>query len=219
MSYGRSSQKIERTRCRWWAACGRQDHGTPLAILLPNRARTVQGKEGGGLETVPRPGHADFAGVMKYGFDEIPPISERASARSTAMRVAIGAVAKAFLEKLGVETIGHVRSIGTIDARLLRMSPKEIEKGRAVGGPLRRCARQLRGRFSAGAPKVTRWVFGEVITGLFPVSAAVEWDRKLDARLASAMMSIRVKAVDWRRIDDISRSVDAHDAARRSAAA
>ena len=73
--------------------------GAPIGITIPNLARTVQGKTGGAMGTVPSPGHADFAGVMKYGFDEIPPVSERASARSTAMRVAIGAVAKACLSR------------------------------------------------------------------------------------------------------------------------
>src|SRR5262249_32269533 len=97
IAYGRSSrQNIEEDVVRLSGGVWKGlTTGAPIGITIPNRARTVQGKTGGGMGTVPRPGHADFAGVMKYGFDEIPPVSERASARSTAMRVAIGAVAKA----------------------------------------------------------------------------------------------------------------------------
>ena len=129
-SYGRSSrQKIEQDEVSLVGGLWKgKTTGAPIAIVLPNRARTVRGKTGGGLTTVLRPGHADFAGVMKYGFDEIPPVSERASARSTAMRVAIGAIAKAMLDRLGVETIGHVRSIGSVSVGEWKLSAAEIRK-------------------------------------------------------------------------------------------
>ncbi|HXV14044.1 MAG TPA: chorismate synthase [Candidatus Krumholzibacteria bacterium] len=224
-SYGRSSrQKIEKDEVSIVGGLWKgKTTGAPIAIVLPNRARTVKGKAGGGLETVPRPGHADFAGVMKYGFDEIPPVSERASARSTAMRVAIGAVAKAFLGHLGVDAIGHVRSIGSVDAKSLRISPREIRKRAersvvycADGRAGRRMVTEIQrgkaeGNSLGGSVEV-------IVTGLFPgIGSHVEWDRKLDARLAGAMMSIQsVKAVEIG--DGLStyraRGVDAHDAMR-----
>ena len=128
-AYGRSSrQMIEKDELviagGLWKG---RTTGAPLAVVLPNRARTVQGKRGGGLGTVPRPGHADLAGMLKYAHDSVPPVSERASARSTAVRVAIGAVAKAVLADLDIDVVGHVLSIGDVvasrearDARLLR---------------------------------------------------------------------------------------------------
>lgn len=223
VSYGRSSrQKIEQDDVSLVGGLWKgKTTGAPIAIVLPNRAKTVKGKTGGGLSTVLRPGHADFAGVMKYGFDEIPPVSERASARSTAMRVAVGAIAKAFLDHLGVETIGHVRVIGSIavppstltaeqirkraerspvycaDAKTSKRMIEEIQRGKAEGNSL------------GGSVEV-------IVTGLFPgIGSHVEWDRKLDGRLAGAMMSIQsVKAVE---IGDglatyRARGVDAHDA-------
>ena len=68
--------------------------------------------------TRPRPGHADYAGMLKYGFDDARPVLERASARETAARVAAGTVARQFLRQaLGVEVVSHVISIGDVDAR------------------------------------------------------------------------------------------------------
>ncbi len=223
MSYGRSSrQKIEQDDVVLHGGLWKgKTTGAPIAVVIPNRARTVQGKEGGGLETVPRPGHADFAGMMKYGVDEVPPISERASARSTAMRVAIGAVAKEFLGALGVQAIGHVKSIGAVDAdtsglttarirQLAGRSPvycADVRAGKRMMAEIQRGRRE--GNSLGGSVEV-------IVTGLFPgIGSHVEWDRKLDGRLAGAMMSIQsVKAVE---IGDglktsRARGIDAHDA-------
>ena len=224
-AYGRSSrQKIERDAVTLLGGIWKgRTTGAPIGIHLPNLARTVQGKTGGALGTVPRPGHADFAGMMKYGVDEIPPVSERASARSTVARVAVGAIAKAFLEHLGVETIGHVLSIGSVEAPRVELAPEEIRR-RAERSPVY-CANAAAGRKMVAEiqrGKSEGNSLGgsvEVIaTGLFPgVGSHVEWDRKLDGRLAAAMMSIHsVKAVE---IGDglathRARGVDAHDAMR-----
>jgi chorismate synthase len=224
-SYGRSSrQRIEQDEVSLVGGLWKgRTTGAPIAIVLPNRARTVKGKDGGGLDTVLRPGHADFAGVMKYNLDEIAPVSERASARSTAMRVAIGAIAKAYLDRLGVETIGHVRSIGSIDAKTPRVSAREIGKRAArsvvycadARASKRMIAEIQRGRTEGNSLGGSVEV---IATGLFPgIGSHVEWDRKLDARLAGAMMSIQsVKAVE---IGDglasyRARGVDAQDAMR-----
>ena len=222
-AYGRSSrQKLEEDDVSLFGGLWKgRTTGAPIGILLPNRARTVQGKAGGALGTVPRPGHADLAGALKYGFDEIPPVSERASARSTTMRVAIGAIAKACLKPLGVETIGHVLSIGDVAAPRGELSPRELRL-RAEKSPVycahapssRKMVREIQqgkseGNSLGGSVEV-------IVTGLFPgIGSHVEWDRRLDGRLAGAMMSIHsVKAVE---VGDgfsthRSRGIDAQDA-------
>jgi chorismate synthase len=195
--------------------------GAPIGIILPNLARTVQGKTGGGMGTIPRPGHADFAGVMKYGLDEIPPVSERASARSTAMRVAVGAVAKACLGRLGIETVSHVLSIGEVRAPRRALSADALRR-RAAVSPVY-CADPATGRRMVTAIRRAKSEGNSlggsvevIVTGLFPgLGSHVEWDRRLDGRLAGAMMSIQsVKAVEVG--DGFSthqaRGIDAQDA-------
>lgn len=222
-AYGRSSrQKIEQDEVVLHGGLWKgRTTGAPLAIILPNRARTVQGKPGGAMGTIPRPGHADLAGVLKYDLDEIPPVSERASARSTAMRVAIGAVAKACLTPLGVSTVGHVLSIGSVEARHPGLAPRTLRE-RAEKSPVycadtaasKRMVEEIQrgkseGNSLGGCVEV-------IVTGLFPgIGSYAEWDRRLDGRLAGAMMSIHsVKAVEVG--DGLSthraRGVDAHDA-------
>jgi len=223
LAYGRSSrQKLEADEVSLAGGTWKgRTTGAPIAILIPNRARTVQGKPGGALGTVPRPGHADFAGVIKYGLDEIPPVSERASARSTAMRVAVGAVARACLKHVGVEIAGHVLSIGGVSAPRRVVSAAEIRR-RVESSPVycahgpssRRMMAEIRrgraeGNSLGGSVEV-------VVSGVLPgVGSHVEWDRRLDGRLAGAMMSIHsVKAVE---IGDGlttcgARGIDAHDA-------
>ena len=221
--YGRSSrQKIEADTVTISGGVWKGfPTGAPIGIILPNRARTVQGKPGGALGTVPRPGHADFAGVMKYGLDEIPPVSERASARSTAMRVAIGAVANACLERLGIITVAHVTSIGNVSATRLPRSSRELRK-RAAGSAVY-CADPTGSRRMVTAIQRARSTGDSlggsvevIVTGLFPgIGSHAEWDRRLDGRLAGAMMSIHsVKAVE---VGDgftshRARGIDAHDA-------
>ncbi len=173
--------------------------GAPVALRIPNRGRTG----GGGLSTAPRPGHADLAGCLKYGLLEVPPVSERASARGTAMRTAVGAVARAVLNPLSVVLVSHVRSIGEVDADPGRVPIEHIRR-RADRSPVRsadgRAARRMmeairtaeQGGYSLGGS-------AEVIAAGVPpgLGSHVEWDRKLDARLAGALMSIpSVKVVE-----------------------
>jgi len=222
-SYGRSSRQIiEQDEVHVISGLWKgHTTGAPLAIILPNRARVVQGKKGGAMGTIPRPGHADFAGVMKYGLDEIPPVSERASARSTAMRVAIGAIAKMFLKHLGIESTGHVTSIGTVDADSSGLSADQIR--RRAGRSSVFCADSAAAKAMIEEIKSAK-ASGDslggscevVVSGMVPgLGSHVEWDRKLDARLAAAMISIQsVKAVE---IGDgvasaRARGIDAHDA-------
>jgi len=221
-SYGRSSrQMIEKDQVEITSGLWKgRSTGAPLAIVMPNRGRVVQGRRGGAMGTVPRPGHADLAGVTKYGHSEIPPISERASARSTAMRVAIGAVASMFLEPFGVEATGHVTTIGEVDAPPgaeaagIRRRARRSTVFCADAAASRRMVEAIRearslGNSLGGCAEV-------IVTGLCPgLGSHVEWDRKLDARLAAAMMSIQsVKAVGIGDGFDSHRAhgVDAHDA-------
>jgi chorismate synthase len=181
----------------------------------------VQGKTGGAMGTIPRPGHADFAGVMKYGFDEIPPVSERASARSTAMRVAIGAIAKACLEPLGIGTLAHVISIGEVTSPRGALAIDELRR-RVDKSPVY-CANAAASRRMIAAIQRAKSEGNSlggsaevIVSGLFPgIGSHVEWDRRLDGRLGGAMMSIHsVKAVEVGDGFETHRAhgVDAHDA-------
>ncbi|MCK4546839.1 MAG: chorismate synthase [Candidatus Eisenbacteria sp.] len=222
-SFGRGSrQEIETDQVEILGGLWKgKTTGAPLAIRIPNRGRKVSGKRGGALSTVPRPGHADLAGCLKYGLDEVPPISERASARSTAMRVAIGAVARMALERFSVEIISHVRSIGGIAAEPGPLSVDGIRR-RVARSPVR-CVDPGVGRRMADAIRSAQeeghslgGSVEVVASGIPPgVGSHVAWDRKLDARLAGALMSIQsVKAVEIGEGLDTHRrfGVDAQDA-------
>jgi chorismate synthase len=204
-SYGRSArQKIETDSVRIVSGLWKgRTTGAPLTILIQNLGRKVAGKPGGALGTVPRPGHADLPGCLKYGHDEVPAISERASARGTALRVAMGALAKSVLKLFSVDTLGHVLSIGGIDAHPDRSSFAGLKR-RVARSPLycgdKKAADKMieiirtakkDGDSLGGAVEV-------IVTGVIPgIGTHVESDRKLDARLAGAMMSIQsVKAVE-----------------------
>src|SRR5256885_13631861 len=152
----------------------------------------------------PRPGHADLAGMQKYGFDDARPVLERASARETAARVALGAVAAAFLRQtLGVEVVSHVVAIGpvTVPDGVL---PGPHDTARIDEDPVR-CADPLTSeRMVAEIDDVRKngdtlgGVVEGVVHGLPPgLGSHVHWDRRLDARLAAALMGIQsVKAVE-----------------------
>ncbi len=222
-SYGRSSrQMIEQDEVS--VISGLWDNrttGAPLAILIPNRGRVVQGKPGGAMGTIPRPGHADLPGVLKYGLKNIPPVSERASARSTTMRVAIGAVAKLALKEFGIDSIGRVLAIGDVDAPRQPGNLNTLRK-RVQTSPVF-CADKSAAAAMIDAIKAAKEA-GDSIGGAVEVIATgvppglgshVEWDRKLDAQLAAAMMSIQsVKAVEIGDGIESARAkgVDAHDA-------
>jgi chorismate synthase len=222
-AYGRSSrQKIEEDLVHITGGVWKGlTTGAPIGITIPNLARTVQGKTGGAMGTIPRPGHADFAGVMKYGFDEIPPVSERASARSTAMRVAIGAIAKACLEPLGIGTLAHVISIGEVTSPRGALAIDELRR-RVDKSPVY-CANAAASRRMIAAIQRAKSEGNSlggsaevIVSGLFPgIGSHVEWDRRLDGRLGGAMMSIHsVKAVEVGDGFETHRAhgVDAHDA-------
>ncbi len=153
--------------------------------------------------TRPRPGHADLAGALKYGSMDIRSILERSSARETAMRVAVGAVAKRLLEEFGIEIMSHVLSIGDVYARVPKASVREIKK-KSEASELRCSDPEAEKRMMRKIDEVRAagdslgGVFEVVITGV-PVGLGshVHWERKLDGRLAAALMSIQaIKGVE-----------------------
>jgi len=191
--------------------------GSPLALLIPNRdwpnwehTMAVEAEppsSAGGAHrskvTRPRPGHADLAGALKHGFDDLRDVLERASARETAARVSAGAVARQLLARVGVSIASHVTAIGGA-----RLAPGElIPFGRIAAIPddsPTRCVDDRAGEAMSAAIDLAREA-GETLGGVFEVIAHgvppglgsyAQWDRRLDGRLAQAVMSIpAVKAV------------------------
>jgi chorismate synthase len=154
--------------------------------------------------TRPRPGHADLAGMQKYGHTDARPILERASARETAARCAVGAVAKALIKQaLGIEIVSHVVEVGSVVAKP-GLVPVPADQDRLDDDPLRcldpdASARMVAEVDAAKADADTLGGIVEVLAyGVPPgLGTHVQWDRKLDSRLAAALMSIQaIKGVE-----------------------
>jgi len=154
--------------------------------------------------TRPRPGHADLVGMQKYGFDEARNVLERASARETAARVALGAVARAFLKELGVELVSHTLSIGTV--RVPEGSPLPVPGDvDTLDADLLRCfdpATSTRMVSEVDEAQKDGDTLGGVVEvlayGVPPgLGSYVHWDRRLDSQLAGALMGIQaIKGVE-----------------------
>ena len=197
-----------------------QSQGGPISIQVGNSewpkwekvmsADPVEASEIEGLArnaplTRPRPGHADLVGMQKYDFDDARPILERASARETASRVALGAVARAFLEQsVGITILSHVISIGTVRVPETAALPAYIDMARIDSDPVR-CAdaetstKMIAEIDSAHSDGDTLGGVCEILAYNLPpgLGSHVHWDRRLDARLASAMMGIQaIKGVE-----------------------
>ena len=153
--------------------------------------------------TRPRPGHADFTGMQKYGFLDSRPVLERASARETAARVALGAVAARFLSQLGIKLVTHTVSIGTVisdDASL----PTPDDVASLDENPVRCFSKQVSEAMVSEIEDCQKsgdtlgGVVETLVYGLPPgLGSYVHWDRKLDAQLAGALMGIQaIKAVE-----------------------
>lgn len=149
--------------------------------------------------TRPRPGHADLAGMTKFGFDDARPVLERASARETAAKVVMGTVAKAFLaQALGVDIVSHVVAIGAVDAPEDDPVPGPGDLERVDASPVRALSAETTARMIAeidAAHEDADTLGGviEVIAYGMPVGVGsyVQSDRRLDGRLAGALMSIQ----------------------------
>jgi chorismate synthase len=187
--------------------------GSPVAILIGNtewersdkwheEMSTAPGKTATPL-TQPRPGHADLAGMQKYGFDDARDVLERASARETAARVAAGTLAKALLSQLGVSVISHVLQMGAVRSKADdRPTPADLER---VDTSEVRCfdsaaeAAMIEEIKAAAKDGDSLGGIVEVLGYGLPVGLGshVHWDRKLDSLLAQALMSIQaVKGVE-----------------------
>ncbi len=168
--------------------------GGPLALMIPNKDFKINE-----LPVVkrPRPGHADLVGAMKYARGDVRDILERASARETAARVAVGAVCKVFLKEFGVEILSHVVSIGGVTFDASGLSFDQIKKG-SENSPMRCCDKETTQKMMARVDqaRVTKDTIGgifEVIVRGVPVGLGsfVHYDRRLSAKLASALLSIQ----------------------------
>jgi chorismate synthase len=191
--------------------------GSPIAMMIENRdwpnwQYTMRVTEeppadAGGAHraavTRPRPGHADLAGAAKYGRSDVRDILERASARETAARVAAGAVARQFLSRVGISLTSHVFTIGGVGLPADTVVSFDRAAALPDDSPVRCVDDEVGGRMIAlidaakEAGDTLGGAFEMIATGL-PVGLGsyVQWDRKLDGRLAQALMSIpAIKAV------------------------
>jgi chorismate synthase len=187
--------------------------GSPISILLENKdwknwqeSLPVSNGDPARHKPVasPRPGHADLAGALKYNFPEARYVLERASARESAARVAIGALAKIFLRELGIEVLSHVVAVGNV-ALQQEIPWKQIQALRNQEEILLNCADpEIQQSMKDEVDKVLKT--GDSVGGVFEVVAHnippglgtyAQWDERLDALLAAALMSLQaVKAVE-----------------------
>ena len=193
-----------------------QTLGSPIALQVRNRdwanwtkaMSSVPVAEEGDDESMrrvffPRPGHADLVGVLKYDRSDARDVLERASARETAARVAVGALARALLGELGITVGSHVVAIGGIQATLSPELPGDLNAA-SDPSPVRCLDGEAEGRMIDAIDAAKRE--GDTLGGVFEVVATgvpaglgshVAWDRKLDGRLAGALMSIQaIKGVE-----------------------
>jgi chorismate synthase len=174
--------------------------GSPVALSIANRDWRKDEPD----ITRPRPGHTDLVGALKYGFDEVRRVLERSSARETATRVAVGAICRRLLEEFGVRIASHVTEIG---GEAIRSRPERLEDILALSeaSAVRCVDAEAEGRMKAAIDAAGErgdtlgGVFEVVVLGLPPgLGSHVHWDRKLDARLAAALMSINaIKGVEF----------------------
>jgi len=203
--YGRGArQQIERDRIRFLSGlAGGRTLGSPLAMLIPNRDYENWREREVPPWTKPRPGHADLTGSIKYGLDDLRMVAERASARSTAAQVAIGAVAKGLLRAIGTTVGSYVETIGNVSAVLDTVPLRQrldLSRASDVSCPEPEAASQMRRAIDAARDA------GESLGGIIVIvvldapvglGSHVHWDRRLDGRLAQAIMSIQaIKGVE-----------------------
>lgn len=172
--------------------------GSPIAMRIQNKDWANWAEKDIPPMTIPRPGHADLTGAIKYGYRELRLSLERASARETACRVAVGAVCKRFLAEFGIRIGGYVTAIGDVEAtippdmsyedRWAAAEASEVrcpipEDGHSMIARIRQVAQQ---RDTLGG------IFEVVATGVPPgLGSHVHWDRRLTGRLAQAVLSIQ----------------------------
>jgi len=200
--YGRSArQQIEQDQAEILSGVRHGlTMGSPISLLIWNRDwenwKDAMSISATGQPVEPlthlRPGHADLPGAIKYGLDDIRPILERASARETAARVAVGAVARRLLEEFGIEIHSHTVAIGGVSAKVEKTDWAKVEKS-----PVRCADTEAEKAMIAAIDEAKE--AGDSLGGIFQVIATgaplglgshVQWDRRLDGRIAQAIMSI-----------------------------
>ncbi len=192
--------------------------GSPIALRIANtewpkwvevmNPEPVDGYEPsagrGAPLTRPRPGHADLAGMQKFGFDDARNVLERASARETATRVALGAVARSFLGELGIHALAHTVAIGEVAVPEGTPTPRMTDVTSLDADPLR-CFDSATSKLMVDRVDQAHsdgdtlgGVVEVVVFGLPPgIGSYTHWDRRLDSRLAGAMMGIQaIKGVE-----------------------
>ena len=187
--------------------------GSPVTLVLVNKdhenwtAEMTASKEGFAPKPVTRlrPGHADLAGALKYGHTDIRNVLERSSARETATRVAAGGLARKFLGEFGVEIFSFTQSIGSVDIGFDGVDPGRVTMAEIEGSPVRCPDAEASNRMVAAIDAAGD--AGDTLGGTFRVIARgvpvglgsyVHWDRKLDGRLAQAVLSINaIKGVEF----------------------
>nr|BFF11380.1 hypothetical protein GCM10025699_26830 [Microbacterium flavescens] len=170
-----------------------------VEVMSPEPVELTEKSRGRGAAlTRPRPGHADLVGMQKYDFDEARPILERASARETAARVALGAVARAFLSELGIRLVSHTLSIGPVRVPDGATLPTPDDVAALDADPLRCFDAATSERMVAEVDDARK--DGDTLGGIVEVLAYglppglgshVHWDRRLDGKLAQALMSVQ----------------------------
>ncbi len=196
--------KIEKDTIRILSGVmGGETIGAPISMLVENTDHTKWKGKAVDSMTVPRPGHADLSGVVKYAYRDLRPSLERASARETTMRVAAGAICKHFLAQFGIVVGGYVRAIGEVKAEFNGSNYQarfEAAESSDVRCPDPVAAEKMRARIKEIIHgKDTLGGIIEVVALNVPVGLGsfAQWDRRLDARLAQAIMSVQaIKGVE-----------------------
>ncbi|HXA57100.1 MAG TPA: chorismate synthase [Candidatus Acidoferrum sp.] len=217
LGYGRGGrQKIEKDTAEFLAGVRHGiTIGAPIALRIENRdwknwEKVLPVEDSEGAEdlkkklTAPRPGHADLPGSQKFNFHDARYILERASARETAARVGAGSLAKLFLREFGVDVWSHSIAVGHVRLERQATWDEIVAICRNLESPLRCVDKETEDKMVAEVDRVHRandtvgGTFEVVARGLPPgVGTHVQWDEKLDARIARAVMSIQaVKAVE-----------------------
>ena len=207
MGYGRGGRmKIEKDRAEIW--CGVRHGktlGAPVGLIIRNKD-WVNWKMKMSVDpvdreirkvTLPRPGHADLAGVQKYGFDDIRNVLERSSARETTMRVGLGSVCRKLLEEVGIEVGSRVVQIHDVkDESVSDISPNQLSKT-ADASPVRCLDKEVESAMVKTIDNAK--ASGDSVGGIFEVIANglpyglgshTQWDRKLHTRISAMLMSV-----------------------------
>jgi len=207
MGYGRGGRmKIEKDHAEIW--CGVRHGktlGAPVGLIIRNkdwdnwtRKMSVDPVDGQIRKvTLPRPGHADLAGVQKYEFDDIRNVLERSSARETTMRVGLGSVCRKLLEEVGIEVGSRVVQIHDIkDESVSKFSPNQLSK-MADASPVRCLDKEVESAMvktidnAKASGDSVGGIFEVIANGLpYGLGAHTQWDRKLHTRISAMLMSV-----------------------------